>query len=263
MTTYRFFVPADWLKQDSISLSGALVHQIRDVLRIKPGEQIVALDDSGWEYQVELDKVEKDEVAGHILHKALAGGEPRTKITLYQGVLKGHHFEWVLQKGTEIGIVEFVPVICDRCLMSSLGDISAAKIARWQRIIREAAEQCRRGRLPRLQSAMLLPQACDQTRQSGLNLMPWEEERKVTLRNLLQRESQISERAAHAQGRNARRPFSIGLMIGPEGGFTPEEVELARRYNIHTLSLGTRILRAETAGLVAAAAILYEFGDLA
>ncbi len=257
MTTYRFFVQPEWLQQNSVAIAGTLVHQIRDVLRMKPGEKIAVLDDSGWEYEVELDAVEEEQVVGHVLHKALATGEPRTKITLYQGVLKGHHFEWVLQKGTEIGIVEFVPVICDRCLVSSLDDVSASKIARWRRIILEAAEQSRRGRLPRLQSPILFPQACDQTRQSGLALMPWEGERDVALRDLLPRETRTT-----TKGRGTRKPFSVGLLIGPEGGFTQEEVELAKRYGVHTLTLGTRILRAETAGLAAAAAILYELGDL-
>lgn len=262
MTTQRFFVPPDAIQASRVSLTGGITHQMRNVLRMAPGERVVLLDDSGWEYEVELEALQKDEVTGRVLHKTLAAGEPRTKITLYQGILKGHHFEWVLQKCTEIGVVEFVPVISDRCLMSSLDDISANKTARWERIILEAAEQSQRGRLPRLQPPMLFPQACDHTRRSGLVLMPWEEEEQVPLRRLLMQEDGAGA-VAEPEGRNTRRPFSISLLIGPEGGFTTEEADLARRYGIHTVTLGSRILRAETAALVASALVLYEMGDLA
>lgn len=253
MTTHRFFVPPEWVGQNEVVLTGAVVHQIRNVLRMRPGEGITVLDNSGWEYQVELTAVEQERVTGRIIRKALATGEPRTKVALYQGVLRGRHFEWVLQKGTELGIVEFVPVICDRCLMSSLEDISATKITRWQRIILEAAEQSGRGRLPRLQSPMLFPQACGKAREEGLALMLWEGEQAVSLRERLGRGALSS---------TGRRPFSIGLYIGPEGGFSEEEVNLAKGYGIRTASLGPRTLKAETAGLIAASAILYEFGDL-
>lgn len=264
MTQHRFFVHPEWLQENRLVIQGDLVHQIRNVLRMRPGDRIIALDNSGWEYQVGLDSIEKDAVTGQILQKTLAPGEPRTKIRLYQGVLRGRNLEWVLQKGTELGIVEFVPLISDRCLMSSLDDISAAKITRWQRIILEAAEQSRRGRLPRLQPPLMFSQACEQTRQEGLALMPWEGEHQVSLQDVLGKEDQRQEAGDEARSRHPkRRPFALSLIVGPEGGFTDDEAALARRYGIRTLTLGPRVLRAETAGLVAAAAILYEFGDLA
>jgi 16S rRNA (uracil1498-N3)-methyltransferase len=261
MTAKRFFVSPESIQGDQVSITGNLVHQLCHVLRMRQGDQLVLLDDSGWEYAVELGEINKERIMGRVLHRTLATGEPRTKITLYQGVLKGHHLEWVWQKGTEIGIVEFVPMICERCLMSSLDDISTAKTARWKRIIQEAAEQAHRGRIPHLQPPMLFSQACDHTRRGGLNLMLWEEESEETLRHLLYPE-QSAEWNLGEKRKSARRPFSIGLLVGPEGGFTREEIELARGYGIRTLTLGKRILRAETAGLVAAALTLHEFGDL-
>jgi 16S rRNA (uracil1498-N3)-methyltransferase len=109
---------------------------------------------------------------------------------------------------------------------------------------------------------MLFSQACDHTRRGGLNLMLWEEEAQHTLRSLLGMEEQNAEPKPGAHPQDTRRPFSVGLFVGPEGGLTREEVELARGYGIRTLTLGKRILRAETAGLVAAALVLHEFGDL-
>lgn len=262
MTTPRFFVSPAAFRQSQVELDGAVVHQIRNVLRLRPGDEVVLLDDTGWAYDVELEVIERERVWGKVMRKALAMGEPRTKITLYQGVLKGHHVEWVLQKGTEIGVVEFVPMICARCLMSSLDDISNAKIARWERIILEAAEQSRRGRLPRLRPPVIFSQACEETRRSGLALMPWEGERTVSLREALLGRDSRTGAAPSARENNPRRPFSIALLIGPEGGFADEEIELARRYDIRVVTLGARVLRAETAALAAATIVLHTFGDL-
>ncbi len=224
------------------------------MLRLRPGERILLLDNSGWSYETELTAVDKEMVTGRVVRKSLASGEPRTKVTLYQATLKASKFEWVLQKGTELGLVEFVPVISQRCTMSSLDTVGAEKLVRWNRIIAEAAEQSRRGRLPALRPVSLFPQACEMARRGGLSVVPWEEEQTVSLRQLL--------RPQEEEGSTATRPFSVNIFVGPEGGLAPEEIEQARRFGITPVTLGPRILRAETAGLVAATAILYELGDL-
>jgi len=250
---HRFFIQPEWIRGRTVTLSGAVVHQICHVLRLHPGDHILVLDNSGWEWKVELTQVDKDRVEGRTQGKSLARGEPRTKITLYQGVLKGNHFEFALQKGTEVGIVEFVPVVSGRCVIADVNAVEK-KLARWRRIVLEAAEQARRGRLPVIQQAMLFATACERARlSSGLSILPWEES-DASLKPFLWRGDQ-------AVGATAR-PFSINLFVGPEGGFTADEVDLAQRYGVHPVTLGPRILRAETAGLVAATAILYELGDL-
>ncbi len=248
---HRFFIPPEWINDQQVTLIEDVAHQIRHVLRMRPGDRLIVLDDSGWEREVELSRVTRNVVIGYVAEERLAAGEPRTKISLYQGVLKAQKFEWVLQKGTELGLVEFIPVVCERSLVGDLEDVDR-KLGRWQRIIREAAEQSGRGRLPVLRSAMLFTQSCQRaTRSGGLALVPWEREQATSLKLAL---------TAGAGGKD--RPFSISLFIGPEGGLTPEEIQVARRYNAQPVSLGPRILRAETAGLVAASAILYELGDL-
>lgn len=133
-------------------------------------------------------------------------------------------------------------------MMGSLEDVSKTKTERWWRILMEAAEQSGRGRLPTLRPAVLFPTACQEAAKSGLTLIPWEQEHETSLRSVL-----------HAAD---RPPFSINLLVGPEGGFTEAELEQARRYGAVPITLGPRILRAETAGLVAASAILYALGDL-
>jgi len=250
---HRFFVPPEWLTHDTVPITGPLVHRLRNVLRMHPGEHILLLDNSGWSHEMEITSVDEERVAGQVVRKSLAAGEPRTKVTLYQATLKGRNFEWVLQKGTELGLVEFVPVICQRCMMSSLDTVGMEKMIRWKRIIAEAAEQSRRGRLPQLRPVTLFPQACEMARRADLSIVPWEEERALSLRQLLRPEE---------EGSASKRPFSVNIFVGPEGGLTPAEIEQAQRFGITPVTLGPRILRAETAGLVATTAILYELGDM-
>jgi 16S rRNA (uracil1498-N3)-methyltransferase len=245
---HRFFVPATWLEQEEVTITGPLVHRLRNVLRLGAGAHVVLLDNSGWEHELEVTYVSTQRIDGRVVHKSLATAEPRTKITLYQALLKLSKFEWVLQKCTELGIVGFVPMITERCIIGSLEDISKTKTERWWRILIEAAEQSRRGRLPTLRPAVMFHTACEDATRGGLTLFPWEEEKERSLRSVL-RETE-------------RPPFSINLFIGPEGGFTEQELAQAQSYGALPVTLGPRILRAETAGLVAASAILHEFGDL-
>jgi 16S rRNA (uracil1498-N3)-methyltransferase len=259
---HRFFVPPAWVQGNEVSITGPQAHQIARVLRMSTGDLVVVLDNSGWELEVQLVAVDRSMVTGEVLHRRLAGGEPRTKISLYQGVLKSNRLEFVLQKCTELGVVQFLPIISERCVVSDLEAVEK-KGRRWDWIIQEAAEQCRRGRKPALRPAMLFPQACEQARRSGgMSLILWEAETGSSLRNLL-RNAPKSLRLSLVEGRDQTRPpFAINLFIGPEGGFTPEEITVARRYGLEPVSVGPRILRAETAAIVATAAILYDLGDM-
>jgi 16S rRNA (uracil1498-N3)-methyltransferase len=251
---HRFFVPPHWIQGNDVAIGGPQANQIAHVLRMRPGDRVVVLDNSGWELEVQLIAVARSLVEGNVLHRRLAGGEPRTKISLYQGVLKGKRFEYVLQKGTELGVVEFVPLIADRCVLSDL-DAVEKKRRRWEWIIQEAAEQSRRGRKPTLRSAILFPHACERAKNSGgLSLIPWEGKGIPALRDVLRRAPQDQEQNSSF--------FTITIFIGPEGGFTTDEVGAAQRYGLVPVTLGPRILRAETAGLAAAAVILYELGDM-
>jgi 16S rRNA (uracil1498-N3)-methyltransferase len=251
---HRFFIPASWIRGSEVTISGPQAHQIARVLRMRPGDKVVVLDNSGWEIHVQLRTVEQNAVKGEVVRRSLAGAEPRTKISLYQGVLKSNHFEFTLQKGTELGMVEFVPVVAERCVVRDLEAVEK-KRRRWEWILQESAEQCRRGRKPALRPATFFVQACDQARNSGgLSLIPWEQGSLPSLRKLLQNAPAGQERSWP--------PLTINLFIGPEGGFTQDEITQARGYGLLPVTLGPRILRAETAGIVAAAAILYELGDL-
>jgi len=252
---HRFFIPPSWVQGNEVTITGPQARQMARVLRMRPGDRVIVLDNSGWELEVQLSSVDQPLVKGDVLHRRLAGREPRTKVSLYQGVLRSNRFEFVLQKGTELGVVQFVPVITDRCVVSDL-DAVEKKRGRWDWIIQEAAEQCRRGRKPALRSAILFAQACEEARQAGgLSLILWEEEQRLSMRTLL--------RQAPPGREQAWPPFTINLFIGPEGGFTTGEISIARRYGLVPVTVGPRTLRAETAAVVASAVILYELGDMA
>ena len=272
---HRFFIPPKWIVGRETVLSGPLAHQVCRVLRMSPGERIVLLDNSGWEFETELRAVKPERVEGWVLTKRLASGEPRTKISLYQGVLKAARFEFVLQKTTELGVVEFIPTITARAVVGQL-DAVRKKRARWERIIREAAEQSGRGRLPRLQEPMLFASACARAQQtSGLSLLPWEETQHgegLSLGQALREADPFTvnlfvgpEEGFTAAESDLARHYGVrlvNLFIGPEGGFTQEEVDLAHQHDIPAVTLGERVLRAETAAVVAVAIVLHEMGDL-
>ncbi|MGQ9569102.1 MAG: RsmE family RNA methyltransferase [Anaerolineae bacterium] len=279
MTTPRFFVPPEWLRGEQVVLRGSVYHQVSRVLRLQPGDEVILLDNSGWEAVVRLQDLAPEEGRGEVIARRLSTAEPRTKIALYQAVLKGRHFEFALQKGTELGLVEFVPLVTDRCIVADL-DAIAHKERRWQKILQEAAEQSGRGRIPHLRAPLFFPRACERVRRTGgLSLLLWEGGEGIGLRALFGGDARAVEALEAllvelktappdpvlpppAEGVQRQRPFSVNLFVGPEGGFTEQEVALARQYGILPVSLGPRILRAETAGLVAASAILYALGDL-
>ena len=259
--TYRFFVETGALPGRDVEIDDSeLAHQLGTVLRLRPGERVVLLDNSGWQFTLQLSAIERGRVAGTVERKELAGGEPRTKITLYAALMRPERFEWVLQKGTELGVSAFVPLICERSTIADADALSEHKQERWRRIIREAAEQSRRGKLPRLAPAVLFPPACDQATKRGTALLLWEGAGVPSLRHVLH--TTVGRAADGAPATPPAQPFSVALFSGPEGGFSQQEFEAASRYGMIPVTLGPRTLRAETAPLAATSAILYDMGDL-
>ncbi len=240
---HHFFIPPQDITDRQAILIGEQARQVARVLRLRPGERVVVLDNTGWEYEVRLTAVTPQQVTGEIVERRTAVGEPAVHITLYMALLKREKFEWVLQKGTEVGVSRFVPMITQRTLAQDT-EMKPGKRERWQKILTEAAEQCRRGRIPALAAPMKLADALAQ-HGAEMALIPWEGETAVRLKSILP----------------VTIPFSVALFIGPEGGFAPEEIELAKSYHVQPVTLGKRILRAETAAIVAASLLLYEVGD--
>ncbi len=247
---HRFFVPPEWLREDPVSLTGDVAHQLCRVLRMRPGERIVLLDNSGRAYVAELDRVTPSECHVHILSVSHPETEPRTRIVLYQAVPKAQNFDWVLQKGTEIGIETFVPLLTHRCMIQDLDRITEHKMERWRRILKEAAEQSGRVRLPQLMQARSFSQICNSPPSPDtLALMFSLAEKAPSLRHIL-------------EDKTAPNLKEVRLYVGPEGGFTPEEVQSASEAGLELVSLGPRTLRTETTPLVASSILLYVLGDM-
>ena len=160
---HRFFVPPTCIDGDVVRLAGDVARQIARVLRARPGDRIVVLDDTGWEYHVVLDHVTPHNVSGTVTERVTSRAEPGIGIALYVAVLKSDRFEFVLQKGTELGVSVFVPVFCARSVPRDKRSArSARRSQRWQRIVSEAAEQSHRGRLPSVRAPVDFPTACDE-----------------------------------------------------------------------------------------------------
>jgi 16S rRNA (uracil1498-N3)-methyltransferase len=248
----RFFIPSHWLHGSDVELHDDVAYQLRNVLRMRPGARIVVLDNRGWEYEVALTEVTNNLARGTITDKRPATGEPGISLTLYQCLLKKDNFEWVLQKCTEVGVTTVVPVVSARTIVP-LDSVREAKLQRWERIVTEAAEQSGRGALPTIAAPVTFEQALADAAQHDLALIPWEEEQDSTLRDVL-------------AGFRATQPInqvaSVAIIIGPEGGFESGEIALARQHAACPVTLGPRILRAETAAVAASLIVIYELDDL-
>ena len=248
---HRFFVEPELLKgAETVALPDKLAHQVRDVLHLAVGEQLVLLDNSGDEVLAEVVKSNRTGVEVRLLERRVGRPESPVRVVLCQGLLKSARFEWILEKGTELGVFTFAPILCRRS-MSGLEEAGPAKIQRWQRIIQEAAEQCGRSRMPALAPIRPLMHALNDFPPGALALIPWEEEHGQSLREAL---ASVST--------NRVQPLTVVLFIGPEGGLMIEEVKLAQRHGVQPVSLGPRILRAETAALAAVSNVMYQLEPL-
>lgn len=244
---HRFFVSPNRIHHRFVQFDDDQAHQMRRVLRLRPGDQVVVLDGSGWQYEATLEEVSNAKATGRLSEPVEATGEPAARLTLYQSLVRREKFEWVLQKGTEVGVAAFVPVITRRSLVRDAEDIGPEKLGRWRRIIREAAEQSGRGLLPSLTGPIDFDASPTGALQAGMALIAWEGETRRTIGEAL-------------AGRSTAHDFA--LFIGPEGGFDEEEVRLAESWGAVPVSLGRRILRAETAAVVGAALVLHHLGEL-
>jgi len=233
-----------------VQLDDPLSHRLRSVLRMRKGDIVVLLDGRGYEYEAVLEDVDGPAVRARVRERRPGLPEPPVDVVLYQSVIKGDRFDWVLEKGTELGVTRFVPIIVERSVVRPSSGPSA-RGERWQRIVTEAAEQCGRSRLPVVAPVTEIADAFASA--AGLCLLPWEEESVLGLRAALRQEVESLKAT--------ERPI-VSLFIGPEGGFTEKEVRGARSRGVRVVSLGRRILRSETAGIAAVAAVLYELGEL-
>jgi len=235
---HRFFITNEDSigAKDFVIASEELTHQMFSVLRFKPGDEVVLLDGSGQEWVVSITDITKKQVVGKVLEKRVNDAEPSVNVCLYQSLLKNmERFEWVLQKGTEVGFSAFVPLVSARCERPVVG-----KIDRMERILKEASEQSGRGVVPVLGSAVKFK---DVKCGKGEVCVIADPRANLSLRDFV-------------SGEGFEKAKKINIFVGPEGGFTDEEVSFAIEKGFVGVNLGKRILRSETAGVVMGAVIL-------
>ena len=233
--------------QSELDLPAEVAHQVRDVLRLGVGATVQLLDGRGGEYAATVVASDRKRVLARVGVRTEGAAEPAIRVVLYQGMLKAAKFELVLQKGTELGVAAFMPLLTERAIATSEASGDARRL-RWRRILAEAIEQCGGTRLPELAQPCGLATALVDRPADCINLFPWEEEREQALRPALL--EAVASRGGLAHVREVR------IFIGPEGGFSTVEAALARRHGALIVTLGPRILRAETAAIVAAALVL-------
>lgn len=238
----RFFIAPEQVSNGRISFTVEQAHHIKKVLRLNRDSRMVVIDNAGQEMIARLDTVNSEKVEGILEQCVQSLREPSIKITLYQALLKSGKFEYVIQKCTEIGVSSFVPIICERCVAQMPGN---SKLQRWAKTAQQAAEQSGRQKIPVVNTPVKYSKACSEL--NGFSVLPWENEGSQDIKHLL---------------RWMEKPKRINIFIGPEGGFDPDEISIAIDHGIHCVSLGKRILRSETAGIVTASILMYEFDEM-
>ncbi len=243
----RFFVRPEDVIQNKIKIFGDEYNHIKNVLRLKCGEKITVSDGTGTDYTAVIDSFESNSVVASILSSQSSTTEPPIDVVLYQGVPKSDKMDLIIQKSVELGIKKIVPVLTERTIVKfeNEKDINT-KVSRWQRIALEASKQCNRGVVPVIERPMAYSNAIESSKDSDLRIIPFENEKDNTLKSILKCDSKKS----------------ISFFIGPEGGFSEDEVIRAKLSGVVPVTLGPRILRTETAGFVVLSILMYELGDV-
>ena len=240
---YQFFVEEEQVHSDSISITGGDVNHIKNVLRMKNGEKIRVSSKSGQAYFCHISSILDDEVIAAIDSADETGTELDNHIVLYQGLPKGDKMELIIQKAVELGVSEIVPVAMKNCVVKLDEKKAQSKCKRWQAIAESAAKQSKRTVIPQIQMPLSWKQALEEAKELDIVLVPYENERGME--------------ATREIFRSIPEGASIGVMIGPEGGFSPEEIAQLDK-DMHRISLGRRILRTETAGMATLSMLIYE-----
>lgn len=235
-----------------MALRGSDVWHITKVLRLSTGAEIIVFDGSGREYLVVLDQQKRREIRGTILDQWQNQTESPLHLILVQGLPKANKMDLIVQKATEIGVNEIIPLETERSIWSSKqkrarGANVAQRLDRWSRICIEAAKQSCRTAIPLIRPVVSIEEFLAHPLSADIKLLLWEEEKQTSLRPVFQEAKEIVRSAV--------------VIIGPEGGLTPEEATQLQEHGYQYVSLGKRVLRTETAGMVVLGILQYEFGD--
>ena len=239
----HFFVSPQQVKEEKIYVEGSDVNHIKNVLRMKLGEKLTVNDGEGWQYLCEVESYEADMAVLHIVEKSKAETELSSRIYLFQGLPKQDKMELIVQKAVELGAYQVIPVSTKRAVVKLDAKKAGKKVERWQQIAVSAAKQAGRGIVPTVGEVCTYAQALKMAEELDVVLIPYElaegiEETKKIIAGI-------------------RPGQSVGVFIGPEGGYEEEEVKLAMEAGAKPVTLGRRILRTETAGLTTLSLLMF------
>ncbi|MCF8009439.1 MAG: 16S rRNA (uracil(1498)-N(3))-methyltransferase [Halanaerobiales bacterium] len=253
---HKFFVKREYINNDVVEIRDDDFNHISNSLRLKTGEKIIVSTENKFDFIVKLKDFKKDHVTGVIIKKIENKTEPSIEVDIGQAIPKSRNIEFVIQKGTEIGANKFIPLFTKRTIVKLNQKKENKRLKRWKNIIKEAAKQSKRGNIPQISGIINISKinkVSELFNEYDLILILYTKEDKCGIKSVLKK----------YKDKNIEK---ILLLIGPEGGFSKDEVKLFKKINgnfiLETITLGGRILRTETAGLTALSAILYEFGDL-
>ncbi len=241
---HLFADPSD-VQDELLTITGPEVNHIRNVMRLKPGEEIsVSIGGDGKEYRYGIESYTEDSVLCRLRFVKDKEVELPVKVLLFQGLPKADKMDLIVQKAVELGAAEIIPVSMERCVVKLDAGKAAKKTARWQTIAESAASQSRRSIIPRVLAPMSMKEAIEYAKeQTEVRVIPYElQEDDGSVKQYLE---------------SLKEGQSVSIFIGPEGGFAPGEVELAKEAGIRPISLGRRILRTETAGLAILSWLIY------
>ncbi|HHV71170.1 MAG TPA: 16S rRNA (uracil(1498)-N(3))-methyltransferase [Clostridia bacterium] len=240
-----FVLPSD-IKDEKVIISGSEAYHLRKVLRSGPGDRIQVADGNGNEFLAEIVEV-NEKILCRVVQRLDSNPEPEVKVVLWQSIPKGDKMDFIIQKCTELGVAEINPVYSKYTIVKLNQKKEKEREKRWQRIAHEAAKQCRRSVIPVINPIKNWQEITLFSQDKCLYLMFAETEKENSLRKLLE-----------------LNPYSreIHLLVGPEGGFAPEEIKIAQEKGWHPVTLGRRILRTETAGMAGLTMVLYHFGQI-
>jgi len=242
---HRFFVEADSINENEVTIVGPTARQIARVLRLDQGDKIGVLDGSGTAHIVRLDAVSDNTVKGKVVASEVVDTEPKIRLTAAASLTKGERMEFTLQKCTELGAFEFILFSSARTVVKLDSRSIGRRLDRWRSIVKEAAEQSSRAVIPAVRGIFSIEELAGMISHYDLSICLWEEEDSRKIRSVIE------------QKRDFR---SILIIVGPEGGFEEKEVRMLEEAGAVSATLGARILRSETAAVAAAAIILDELG---
>jgi 16S rRNA (uracil1498-N3)-methyltransferase len=244
----RFFIEPAALQKPVVAIEGSEVRHIKNVLRLKPGDKIRLFDGEGFEYEAIIRRFLANRIEIKIAHKFPGTQESPVQIAVAQALLKEKKMDRLLRHLCELGITQWIPFISERSVAQPGAKRLSVRAERWNKIIKESCKQCQRSKLPEIIKTLTFEDVLDYGRSCDLKIIFYENA-SATLKSLM----------APDPPPNAQK---ILLILGPEGGFSDQEIENARAAGCVIAGLGSRILRAETAAIAACTLTQYLFGDM-